>query len=91
MVNMHGIENLALLSADNNSSLSNGPFVDKRARIIEMDKNGEFIPVCTKKVFLKYYTKKRSDVYFWSEQDQKDYKCSIVKTLKEFLGEENAK
>lgn len=91
MVNMHGIENLALLSADNNSSLSNGPFVDKRARIIEMDKNGEFIPVCTKNVFLKYYTKKLSDVYFWSEQDQKDYKCSIVKTLKEFLGEENAK
>lgn len=91
MVNMHGIENLALLSADNNSSLSNGPFVDKRARIIEMDKNGEFIPVCTKNVFLKYYTKKLSDVYFWSEQDQKDYKCSIVETLKEFLGEENAK
>lgn len=91
MVNMHGIENLALLSADNNSSLSNGPFVDKRARIIEMDKNGEFIPICTKNVFLKYYTKKLSDVYFWSEQDQKDYKCSIVKTLKEFLGEENAK
>ena len=91
MVNMHGIENLALLSADDNSSLSNGPFVDKRARIIEMDKNGEFIPVCTKNVFLKYYTKKLSDVYFWSEQDQKDYKCSIVKTLKEFLGEENAK
>ena len=91
MVNMHGIENLALLSADDNSSLSNGPFVDKRARIIEMDKNGEFIPVCTKNVFLKYYTKKLSDVYFWSEQDQKDYKCSIVETLKEFLGEENAK
>jgi len=91
MVNMHGIENLALLSADNNSSLSNGPFVNKRARIIEMDKNGEFIPVCTKNVFLKYYTKKLSDVYFWSEQDQKDYKCSIVETLKEFLGEENAK
>ena len=91
MVNMHGIENLALLSADNNSSLSNGLFVDKRARIIEMDKNGEFIPVCTKNVFLKYYTKKLSDVYFWSEQDQKDYKCSIVETLKEFLGEENAK
>ena len=84
MVNMHGIENLALLSADNNSSLSNGPFVDKRARIIKMDKNGEFIPVCTKNVFLKYYTKNLSDVYFWSEQDQKDYKCSIVETLKEF-------
>ena len=91
LLNMHGIENLALLSADNNSSLSNGPFVDKRAKIIEMDKNGEFIPICTKNVFLKYYSKELSNVYFWSEQDQKDYKCSIVETLKEFLGEENAK
>ena len=91
LVNMHGIGNLTLLTAENNSFLSNGPFIEKREKIIEMDKNGEFIPVCTKNVFLKYYTKKLSDVYFWSEQDQKDYKCSIVKTLKEFLGEENAK
>ena len=87
LVNMHGIENLALLSADNNSSLSNGPFVDKRAKIIEMDKNGEFIPVCTKNVFLKYYSKDISNVYFWSEHDQEKYKESIKETLKEFLGE----
>ena len=91
MVNMHGIENLALLSAGNNSSLSNGPFVDKRAKIIEMDKNGEFIPICTKNVFLKYYTKNLSNVYFWSKQDQEDYKGSIIETLENFLGEKNGK
>lgn len=91
LLNMHGIENLALLSAGNNSSLSNGPFVDKRAKIIEMDKNGEFIPICTKNVFLKYYSKELSDVYFWSKQDQEDYKDSIIKTLEIFLGEKNGK
>ena len=91
MENMHGIENLALLSAGNNSSLSNGPFVDKRAKIIEMDKNGEFIPICTKNVFLKYYTKNLSNVYFWSKQDQEDYKGSIIETLENFLGEKNGK
>lgn len=91
MVNMHGIENLALLSAGNNSSLSNGPFVDKRAKVIEMDKNGEFIPICTKNVFLKYYTKNLSNVYFWSKQDQEDYKGSIIETLENFLGEKNGK
>ena len=91
IVNMHGIGNLALLTAENNSSLSNGLFVDKRAKIIEMDKNGEFIPICTKNVFLKYYTKKISDVYFWSKQDQEDYKGSIIKTLENFLGEKNGK
>ena len=57
VVNMHGIENLALLAAENNSSLCNGPFIEKRKKIIEMDKNGEFIPICTKNVFLRCYTK----------------------------------
>ena len=89
LLNMHGIENLALLSADNNSSLSNGPFVDKRAKIIEMDKNGEFIPICTKNVFLKYYSKELSDVYFWSKDDQKEYKNSIIETLEKFFGRKN--
>ena len=90
-VNMHGIENLALLAAENNSSLSNGPFIEKREKIIEMDKDGEFIPICTKNVFLKYYTKNLSDVYFWSKQDQEDYKDSIIKTLENFFGEKNGK
>ena len=90
-VNMHGIENLALLAAENNSSLSNGPFIEKREKIIEMDKDGEFIPICTKNVFLKYYTKNLSNVYFWSKQDQEDYKGSIIETLENFLGEKNGK
>ena len=91
LLNMHGIENLALLAAENNSSLSNGPFIEKREKIIEMDKDGEFIPICTKNVFLKYYTKNLSDVYFWSKQDQEDYKDSIIKTLENFFGEKNGK
>lgn len=91
LLDIHGTENLALLAADNNSSLSNGPFIEKREKIIEMDKNGEFIPICTKNVFLKYYTKELSNVYFWSKQDQEDYKGSIIETLENFLGEKNGK
>lgn len=91
LVNMHGIENLALLAAEDNSFLSNGPFIEKREKIIEMDKDGEFIPICTKNVFLKYYTKNLSNVYFWSKQDQEDYKDSIIKTLEIFFGEKNGK
>jgi len=91
LVNMHGIENLALLTTKNNSSLSNGLFIEKREKIIEMDKNGEFIPICTKNVFLKYYSKELSNVYFWSKDDQEDYKDSIIKTLEIFLGEKNEK
>ena len=91
LLDMHGIENLALLTTKNNSSLSNGPFIEKREKIIEMDKNGEFIPICTKNVFLKYYSNELSNVYFWSKQDQKDYKGSIIETLENFLGEKNGK
>jgi len=91
LLDMHGIENLALLAAENNSSLCNGPFIEKREKIIEMDKDGEFIPICTKNVFLKYYTKNLSNVYFWSKQDQEDYKDSIIKTLENFFGEKNGK
>lgn len=91
LVNMHGIENLALLTTENNSSLSNGLFIEKREKIIEMDKDGEFIPICTKNVFLKYYSEDLSNVYFWSKQDQEDYKDSIIKTLENFFGEKNGK
>ena len=91
LLDIHGIENLALLAAEDNSFLSNGPFIEKREKIIEMDKNGEFIPICTKNVFLKYYTKELSNVYFWSKQDQEDYKGSIIETLENFLGEKNGK
>lgn len=91
LLDMHGIENLALLLAGNNSSLSNDSFIEKRSKIIEMDKNGEFIPICTKNVFLKYYSENLSNVYFWSKDDQEKYKESIKETLKEFLGEKNGK
>ena len=90
-VNMHGIENLALLTAEDNSFLSNGLFIEKREKIIEMDKNGKFIPICTKNVFLKYYSNELSNLYFWSKDDQEDYKGSIIKTLENFFGEKNGK
>ena len=56
-----------------------------------MDKNGKFIPICTKNVFLKYYSNELSNLYFWSKDDQEDYKGSIIKTLENFLGEKNEK
>ena len=90
-VNMHGIENLALLTAEDNSFLSNGLFIEKREKIIEMDKNGKFIPICTKNVFLKYYSNELSNLYFWSKDDQKYYKGSIIETLENFFGEKNGK
>ena len=53
---IHTIDNLALLSRDDNSSLNNSIFPAKRDKIKELDKTGSFIPICTKNVFLKYYS-----------------------------------
>lgn len=83
---IHSIDNLALLGKDNNSALNNSTFEDKREKIIELDKNGEFIPPCTRNVFLKYYTlKKNYQIYYWGMADREAYKKAITQTLKEYL------
>ena len=44
-----------------------------------MDKNGEYIPVCTRRVFLKYYTKSSDhQLHFWSDQDRTAYLDAII-------------
>lgn len=78
------IDNLALLSSSVNSSLSNNVFPLKRNILIEKDKNGEFIPLCTKNVFLKYYSKNIQDLFFWNSTDRKDYVSEIKSVIKNF-------
>lgn len=71
---VHSIVNLALLSGKVNSSLNNAAFQAKRLRIINLDHKGEFIPLCTRRVFLKYYTQADSQQLFrWSREDQDSY------------------
>jgi hypothetical protein len=71
---VHSIANLALLSGSVNSALSNGAFQAKRLRVIDLDREGKFIPICTRRVFLKYYAKAGSEqVYWWSRDDQQSY------------------
>ena len=48
--------NLTLLNSCINQSYKDKPFYEKRQIIIECEKKGDFIPLCTKNVFLKYYT-----------------------------------
>lgn len=83
--NINSIENLTLLSFKANACLSNDVFVVKRQKIIDLDKKGSFIPICTKNVFLKYYSKNPSQLYFWSEKDKKSYLEAIKETIKDYL------
>lgn len=83
---MHSISNLALLKTDNNAALNNSTFDVKRNSIIELDKNGEFIPYCTKMVFLKYYTpSEENQLHFWGAADRKSYINEINTVLKDYL------
>jgi len=77
------IGNLALLDARTNRSYGNAFFPIKRKTIIENDMNGTFIPICTKNLFLKYYTQNATNLQKWIKDDAVDYKNKIIKTFDE--------
>jgi uncharacterized protein with ParB-like and HNH nuclease domain len=83
--NLHAIDNLALLSGSDNSCLNNNIFPIKREMIIELDKNGKFIPIGTKNVFLKYFSKNSRQNVIWDNEDRKDYIDAIQRTLDDFF------
>lgn len=86
--NKHSIGNLALLDATTNRSYGNAFFPIKRKTIIENDMNGTFIPICTKNVFMKYYTSNVKNVENWNKIDAKEYEKQIIKTLKVYIKNE---
>lgn len=85
---LDNISNMALLEKSTNSSLSNSFFDVKRRIIVDKDRNGEFIPICSRNVYLKYYSEDASQIHYWSQKDRLDYLSAIKKTLKEYLREE---
>ncbi len=80
----HPLSNMALLSKKDNSSLNNAIFPTKRDRIIELERNGRFIPPCTRNVFLKFYSPADSQPYYWGEADQKAYLDNISTVINDF-------
>ena len=84
---LHSISNLALLRFENNAVLNNSTFDVKRKRIIEMDRDGQYIPFCTKMVFLKYYTLSEDQLHFWSQTDRRAYIKGMNEVLEPYLSE----
>lgn len=85
IVEKDSISNLTLLDAKTNRSYKNAYFPIKRLRIIENDKNGVFVPIATKNLFLKYYSKQAGNVTRFTETDANSYIAEIKRTLGEFL------
>ncbi|POY36782.1 hypothetical protein C3K47_10535 [Solitalea longa] len=82
---IHILDNLALLSFKQNSSLNNAIFAVKRRKIIGFDKEQQFIPPATKNVFLKYYSDNDLQPFFWSKADKENYVNDIKKKLHPYL------
>lgn len=84
----HSIRNMALLSSGDNSRLSNSVFEVKRQMILELDRKGDYVPACTRNVFLKYYADADAQQpHFWSEDDKDSYLKEIRYRLKPYLNE----
>ena len=85
---LHSISNLTLLRSDDNAALNNSTFDVKRNLIVNMDKEGQYIPFCTKMVFLKYYTSSEDNqLHFWGQTDRVAYVNAINKVLEAYLPE----
>ncbi len=82
---INDISNLALLDSETNRGYKNAVFPFKRNTIIEKDKKGVFIPICTKNVFLKYFSNYPPKISFWTQEDRDKYFEDLEKILKAYL------
>ena len=85
VLEINDISNLTLLDAKTNRGYKNAVFPVKRATIIDKELNGRFIPLCTRNVFLKYYSSSVNQMTFWGQSDRENYVSAIKKTLQDYL------
>ena len=93
LADMHAIDetdkdaagNLTLLDSGTNRAYGNALFPTKRRFIIKKDKNGKFIPPCTKNVFLKYYQDDTPELRKWTQDDINQYEQNIIETMQKFF------
>jgi len=79
------IANLTLLDANTNRGYGNSVFPVKRSKIIEKDRLGTFIPVCTRNVFMKFYNTQVEHMSFWGDTDRTAYLANIKQVLADYL------
>lgn len=84
------ITNLVLLDSGTNRGYKNSCFVDKRKKIIEIERttnnDEKYIPIGTKWVFLKGYENSRQ-LIVWGAIDMQDYAEDMAKSIYNMLGE----
>lgn len=81
----NSIGNLTLLDSSTNRSYKNAVFPIKRARIITLDKEATFVPLCTKNAFLKYYSKQVDKMLYWEPRDSQDHQRAMSEIILDFF------
>ena len=85
LIDPDNIGNLALLDAGTNRGYGNALYPTKRQEIIKKDKAGGFVPICTKNMFLKYYSDKEQETSqwknSWTNEDSVSYRKAIEENL----------
>jgi hypothetical protein len=82
---INDLSNLALLDKGTNRGYGNAVFPVKRAKIIEREREGKFVPIATKNAFMKYYTASVEKFTFWSEADRQGYFEAMEETIEAFF------
>ncbi len=73
------LSNLTLLDSTTNREYKDAPFAYKRYCIVKNDRKGNrFIPLCTRNLFLKYYTDSNNESSYhdsmrWNKSDREGY------------------
>lgn len=87
---VHSISNLALLAGSDNSALSNACFEVKRREVLQLDRDGSYIPPSTRNVFLKYYTDSEGQqIHFWGPHDRAAYLEAMRETIGPYLASDD--
>ncbi|TWR25494.1 DUF262 domain-containing protein [Mucilaginibacter achroorhodeus] len=82
---INDISNLTLLDSETNRGYKNAVFPLKRKTIITREKDGTFIPLCTKNVFLKYFSDYPPKISFWTQEDRDNYFKDLEKVLANYI------
>ena len=86
-IETHGLANMALLSQPDNSALNSSAFIVKKKMILDLDKDGSFVPVCTRRAFQGYYGAdiNADEMFFWGPKEKRAYMQSILNILNPYL------
>ncbi len=90
MFEKDAIGNLALLNSSINREYKNAVFPQKLRTLKRSDQEGVYIPLCTKYMFLKYYSNPQANVSAfsmmrWRQEDQDEYTEAIKESIRKIF------